>query len=356
MQKTIVFCPTEDAAERMRIALINLNSDLVKENPDYCVRITGSDDYGKGKLDYFISVSSKFPVIATTSKLLSTGVDTKMVKLIALDQMINSMTEFKQIIGRGTRLREKEGKTSFVVMDFRRVTSLFYDPEWDGPIDIHQGFNPKDHQSSESKEGEEPYDPGNSDRIIPVIDKDGFKVKIINRTVSIYDTNSKLLRRENIIDYTKENIRGEYADLNAFIKSWRQDPKKDTVRNILADHGIDIESLKKEKNMEDVDDFDFICHIAYDQKPLTRKERAENVKKHDFFSKYSGVAKEVLEELLDKYMNQGIEEITTTDVLRLDPFVKYGKPSRIIKEFGGKELYIKAITDLQNAIYEYGVS
>ena len=174
--------------------------------------------------------------------------------------------------------------------------------------------------------------------------------------MSIYDTNSKLLRRENIIDYTKENIRGEYADLNAFIKSWRQDPKKDTVRNILADHGIDIESLKKEKNMEDVDDFDFICHIAYDQKPLTRKERAENVKKHDFFSKYSGVAKEVLEELLDKYMNQGIEEITTTDVLRLDPFVKYGKPSRIIKEFGGKELYIKAITDLQNAIYEYGVS
>lgn len=358
MAKTIVFCPTEDAAERMRIALVNLNSDMVKENPDYCVRITGSDDYGKAKLDYFISVSSKYPVIATTSKLLSTGVDTKMVKLIVLDQMLNSMTEFKQIIGRGTRLREKEGKTHFVVMDFRNVTRLFADPDWDGPIIIDPRFNPNEHKTGGVNEPPESYTngPGTSDRIVPIIDKNGLKVEIIHKTVSIYDTNSKLLRRESIIDYTKENIRGEYADLDDFIRKWRLDPKKDTIKKMLEEYGIDIESLKKEYKMEDVDDFDFICHIAYDQKPLTRKERADNVKKQDFFNKYSGVAKDVLEALLDKYMNQGIQEITNMDVLKLDPFIKIGKPSRIIKEFGGREVYINAIMDLQNAIYKNEVS
>lgn len=345
MAKTIVFCPTEDAAERMRIALVNLNADMVKENPDYCVRITGSDEYGKAKLDYFISVSSEYPVIATTSKLLSTGVDTKMVKLIVLDQMLNSMTEFKQIIGRGSRLREKEGKTHFIVMDFRNVTRLFADPDWDGPIDIDDGFVPG--MVRERKEKYKDVLP----KVMPVIDKNDLKVEIIHKTVSIYDTNSKLLRKESIIDYTKENIRGEYADLDDFIRKWRKDPKKDTIRKILADYGIDLGALKEEKNMADVDDFDFICHIAYDQKPLTRKERAENVKKQDFFGKYKGTAKEVLEALLDKYMNQGIQEITNMDVLKLDPFIKYGKPSKIVKEFGGRDLYINAVKDLQNAIY-----
>lgn len=358
MAKTIVFCPTEEAAERMRIALVNLNSDMVKDNPDYCVRITGSDEYGKGKLDYFISVSSKYPVIATTSKLLSTGVDTKMVKLIVLDQMLNSMTEFKQIIGRGTRLREKEGKMHFVVMDFRNVSRLFADPDWDGPIIMDTGFDPNKHSSGGAHEDSPPYvvPPTKPDRIVPFIDKNGLRVEIIHKTVSIYDTNSKLLRRESIVDYTKENIRGEYASLKDFIRKWRQDPKKDTIRNILEDYGIDIDALKKDRGMEDVDDFDFICHIAYDQKPLTRKERADNVKKHDFFSKYKGVARDVLEALLDKYMNQGIQEITNVEVLKLDPFNKFGKPSRIIKEFGGKDLYIHAIMDLQNAIYANEVS
>ena len=354
MAKTIVFCPTEDAAERMRIALVNLNANMVKKNPDYCVRITGSDDYGKNKLDYFISVSSDYPVIATTSKLLSTGVDTKMVKLIVLDQMLNSMTEFKQIIGRGTRLREKEGKTHFVVMDFRNVSRLFADPDWDGPITIYDGFEPKRASEDPGEYDDPPLTPPNEfppDRVVPIIDKNGLRVEIIHKTVSIYDTNSKLLRRESIIDYTKENIRGEYADLDEFIREWRKDPKKDTLRKMLADYGIDIDSLKDEKNMADVDDFDFICHIAYDQKPLTRKERAENVMKHDFFSKYNGMAKEVLEALLDKYMNQGIQEITNMDVLKLDPFIKYGKPSKIVKEFGGRDLYINAVMELQNAIY-----
>lgn len=357
MAKTIVFTPTEEAAERMRVALVNLNNDLVKENPDYCVRITGSDEYGKSKLDYFISISSQYPVIATTSKLLSTGVDTKMVKLIVLDTMLNSMTEFKQIIGRGTRLREKEGKTHFVLMDFRNVSRLFADPDWDGPLIIDDGFNPKKPNDKEAHEPPETYTTGGGiNRSVPIIDKNGLKVKIINKTVSIYDTNSKLLRCESIIDYTKENIRGEYANLDDFIRTWRRDSKENIVRKMLEEVGIDIEELKKEQDMEDVDDFDFILHIAYDKKALTRKERAENVKKHDFFSKYNGLARDILEALLDKYMNQGIEEITSMDVLKLDPFIKYGKPSRIIKEFGGRDMYIEAINNLKEAIYNNEVS
>ena len=351
MAKTIVFCPTEEAAERMRIALVNHNADMVKENPDYCVRITGSDDYGKSKLDYFISVSAKYPVIATTSKLLSTGADCKMTKLIVLDEMIGSMTEFKQIIGRGTRLREKEGKTHFVVMDFRNVSRLFADPEWDGPIEIDDDFNPEHHPKGGkgNKGGDDT--PPNPPTIKPIVDRNGCRVEIIHKTVSVYDTNGKLLRQESIVDYTKENIRGEYATLDAFIREWRKDPKKDKIQSILLEHGIDIEQLKKEQGMEEVDDFDFVCYIAFNQKPLTRKERADNVKKQDFFSRYNGVAKEVLEALLDKYMNKGITEITTTEVLKLDPFIKLGKPSKIASYFGGKEGYKHALEELQNAIY-----
>ena len=279
MAKTIVFCPTEEAAERMRIALVNHNADMVKENPDYCVRITGSDDYGKSKLDYFISVSEKYPVIATTSKLLSTGADCKMTKLIVLDEMIGSMTEFKQIIGRGTRLREKEGKTHFVVMDFRNVSRLFADPEWDGPIEIDDDFNPENNPKGGKRNEGGGLTPPNPPAIKPIVDRNGCKVEIIHKTVSVYDTNGKLLRQESIVDYTKENIRGEYATLDAFIREWRKDSKKDKIQSILLERGIDIEQLKKEQAMEEVDDFDFICHIAFNQKPLTRKERAENVKK-----------------------------------------------------------------------------
>ena len=351
MAKTIVFCPTEEAAERMRIALVNHNADMVKENPDYCVRITGSDDYGKSKLDYFISVSAKYPVIATTSKLLSTGADCKMTKLIVLDEMIGSMTEFKQIIGRGTRLREKEGKTHFVVMDFRNVSRLFADPEWDGPVEIDDDFNPENNPKGGNRKKGGDDTPPNPPTIKPIVDRNGCRVEIIHKTVSVYDTNGKLLRQESIVDYTKENIRGEYATLDAFIREWRKDPKKDKIQSILLEHGIDIEQLKKEQGMEEVDDFDFVCYIAFNQKPLTRKERADNVKKQDFFSRYNGVAKEVLEALLDKYMNKGITEITTTEVLKLDPFIKLGKPSKIASYFGGKEGYKHALEELQNAIY-----
>lgn len=351
MQKTIVFCATEEHAERMRIALSNLNKDMVKKNPDYVVRITGSDAYGKSKLDYFISVSAEYPVIATTSKLLTTGADCKMTKLIVLDQMIGSMTEFKQIIGRGTRLRWNDGKTHFTVMDFRNVTRLFADPEWDGPIEQDDGFDP-----NHTKAGGNGGDPGGKTPPPPVVDKfivdaHGCSVQVIGKTVSVYDANGKLLRQESIVDYTKENVRGEYASLDNFIQQWTVEEKKEKIRELLRERGIDLELMKAEQNMSDVDDFDFICHVAFDKKPLTRRERANNVKKRDFLSKYSGVARQVLEALLDKYMNTGIYEIEKTDILKLDPFLKLGKPSKIAGYFGGKEGYLKAVKELEEAIY-----
>ena len=352
MAKTIVFCATEDAALRMRDALAKLNADMMKENPDYVVRITGGDDYGKGKLKYFISVSSPYPVIATTSKLLSTGADCKMTKLIVLDEMIGSMTEFKQIIGRGTRLREKEGKTHFVVMDFRNVTRLFADPDWDGPIEIEKGYRPGKKTGKEKPGGgkEPPVTPPEP-AVKPIVDKNGCKVQIIHKTVSVYDANGKLLRQESIVDYTKENIRGEYASLDNFIRQWSAQEKKEQIRDLLHGRGIDLELLKAEQQMTDVDDFDFICHVAFDKKPLTRRERANNVKKRDFFSKYSGVARKVLEALLDKYMNTGIYEIEKTEILKLDPFLKLGKPAKIAGYFGGKQGYLNAVKELEQAIY-----
>lgn len=357
MAKTIVFCATEDAALRMRDALAQLNQDMVQQNPDYVVRITGSDPYGKGKLKYFISVAEKYPVIATTSKLLSTGADCKMTKLIVLDEMISSMTEFKQIIGRGTRLREKEGKTHFVVMDFRAVTRLFADPDWDGPVEIAEGFDPNGHPGTKNPRGEGSdvdTPPANDDdpKPMPVVDAEGCSVRIINKTVSIYDTNGKLLRQESIVDYTKSNILGTYASLDNFIRQWSAEEKKESITELLRERGIDLEALKNDQGMADVDDFDFICHIAFDKKPLTRKERANNVKKRDFLSKYSGVARSVLEALLDKYMNTGIYEIETPTVLKLAPFTKMGKPSRIVSQFGGLEAYQKAIRELENEIYK----
>ena len=353
MQKTIVFCASEDHAERMRVALINHNSDMVKESPDYCVRITGSDVYGKSKLDYFISVSEPYPVIATTSELLSTGADCKMTKLIVLDKTVESMTTFKQIIGRGTRIREKDGKTHFIVMDFRNVTRLFSDPDWDGPVEQDEGFQ---HGSSKPKGGghgggggkEPPVDPVEP----PIVDKDGCRVKIINKTVSVYDANGKLLRQEDIIDYTRTNIKGEYASLSDFIRKWKTSDKKKTIEESFMAMGIDLKALKADQGMEDVDDFDFICYVAYGKKPLTRKERANNVKKKDFFSKYSADAQAVLDILLDKYMNQGITEVEDIKVLSLADFANYGKPAKIVKLFGGKEQYVAAVRELEASIYE----
>ena len=365
MSKTIVFCPTEDAAERMRVALNNLNFDMIERDKQgnvkeqYVVRITGSDKYGKDKLDYFISVSEQYPVIATTSKLLSTGSDCKMVKLIVIDELINSMTEFKQIIGRGTRLRYDEGKTHFTIMDFRRVSRLFADPDWDGEIEQDPDW-PVNPQPEPGPEPNPNPTPGGDGPIIvdppipnpkPIVGKGGVNVKILQRIVSIYDTDGKLLKQESIEDYTKDSILGTYQTLENFIQTWNEEQKKEVIRNMLKDLGIDLELIKKEQNMSDVDDFDFICHIAFNQKPLTRRERAENVKKRDLFGKYGEAAKEVINALLDKYAEIGIYDIESTTILTQKPFTNYGKPSRIAALFGGNDKYYEAIKELENALY-----
>lgn len=360
MAKTIVFSADEEHADRMRTALVNENSDMCRKNPDYVVRITGSDPYGQSKLDYFISVASKYPVIATTSKLLSTGVDCKMVKLIVLDQRINSMTEFKQIVGRGTRIREKDGKTHFTIMDFRNITRLFADPDWDGPIEVDESYG---------KQKPKPYPEYKDDPTIihepdpkprpnpkPIVDKNGCRVEVINKVVSVYDANGKLLRTESITDYTRKNINDTYVNLDDFINHWNAAEKKAEITDLMRESGIDLQALKIERNMEDVDDFDFICHIAYGKKPLTRKERAENVKKRDVFNRYGAEARKVLEALLDKYANDGISQLENRMVLKLDPFRQMGSPANIAKLFGGNKQYFSAVKELENLIYNNSIA
>ena len=366
MSKTIVFCPTEDAADRMRVALNNLNTDMVlKDNQgnvkeQYVVRITGSDKYGKDKLDYFISVSQPYPVIATTSKLLSTGSDCKMVKLIVIDELINSMTEFKQIIGRGTRLRYDDGKTHFTIMDFRRVSRLFADPDWDGEIEQDEDYDPNPESKTQPEPKADDSDDGGDGQDIvnspvpnpkPIIGKGQIRVDVLQRLVSIYDTDGKLLKQESIEDYTKESILGTYQTLENFIQTWNGEQKKEIIRNMLKEKGIDLELIKKDQNMTDVDDFDFICHIAFNQKPLTRRERADNVKKRDIFEKYGEAAREVINALLDKYAELGIYDIESTEILKQNPFTKYGKPARIAALFGGSDKYRQAIKELEAELY-----
>ncbi|WP_294157879.1 EcoAI/FtnUII family type I restriction enzme subunit R [uncultured Selenomonas sp.] len=369
LQKTIVFCADEDAAERMRQALVKENADIMAEHPDYIVRITGSDAYGKSKLDYFISVAQPYPTIATTSDLLSTGVDAKTTKVIALDKHIVSMTQFKQIVGRGTRVREDVGKTHFTILDFRGVTRLFADPDWDGPPLQDPDFTPS---GDPVIDGANPLPPddgtdGGSDNggtsggdavhepaPKPYVDANGCRVRITHESVAIYDTDGKLLRQENIIDYTRENVRGDYGDLAAFIRTWTASAKKRVIADALKKHGIDLDALKSDMKMADVDDFDFLCHVAYDQKPLTRRERAEGVKKRDFLHRYSGDARAVLDLLLDRYQNYGIEEIESTTVFKLKDFERFGALPKIVKSFGGKQAFRDALNSLEDELYKIG--
>lgn len=367
MAKTIVFCADEQHAEYMRTALVNANADMCKKNPDYVVRITGSDNYGQSKLDYFISVSSPYPVIATTSKLLSTGVDCKMVKLIVLDQRLSSMTEFKQIVGRGTRIREKDGKTHFTIMDFRNVTRLFADPDWDGPIEVDDNYPPKDTPTPPQPCGTCGQSPcvcpcdicGQNPCICPpkpkvekpIVNRDGCQVRVLQSVVFVYDTNGKLLRTESITDYTKRNINETYVNLDDFIQRWNGAKKKEEITKLLEESGIDLKALKQEQGLSEVDDFDFICHIAYGKKPLTRRERAEQVKKRDIFNKYGNEARKVLEALLEKYTANGISQLEDPVILQLDPFRQMGTPAHIAKLFGGRAQYYSAVRELENFIY-----
>jgi len=363
--KTIVFCVDIDHAERMRQALINENSDLVKENSKYIMRITGDNEEGKAQLDNFIDPESKYPTIVTTSKLLTTGVDAQTCKLIVLDSNINSMTEFKQIIGRGTRIKEEYGKLFFTIMDFRGVTRLFADPDFDGdPVVIYEPKEGEDivpptegeYDDFEGEPGayvnedEGDFDldeNGGGKRVKYVVDD--VEVMVVNERVEYYDKDGKLVT-ESLKDYTRKNIRNEYADLNEFINRWNSEEKKSAIIEELKERGVFLDAIKEEVG-KDLDDFDLILHLAFDQKPLTRQERANNVKKRDYFSKYSDVAREVLEALLDKYMNEGITELESMEILKLDPFKKIGTPTKIIKAFGGRDKYIQTIKELEREIY-----
>ena len=355
--KTIVFCVDIDHAERMRQALVNENSDLVAENAKYVMRITGDNAEGKAQLDYFIAEDSKYPVIVTTSKLMTTGVDCKTCRLIVLDNNINSMTEFKQIIGRGTRLKPDYGKEYFTIMDFRNACRLFADPEFDGdPISIiDDGDDPGDEPTIDPPKPPVPTPSPGGDTDDPPEKKHKFRVRgvdvtILNERVQYYDKDGKLIT-ESVTDYSKKNILGEYATLDSFLRAWNSEEKKQAIIDELQERGVLLEALRQIAGNKDIDDFDLICHIAYDKAPLTKAERANNVRKRGYLYKYSGLAQEVLSALLDKYMNEGIQDIENIEILSNDPFRKFGTPMKIAKLFGGKSGYIQAIRDLQKEIY-----
>lgn len=356
--KTIVFCVDIDHAERMRQALVNENSDLVAQNAKYVMRITGDNAEGKAQLDNFIAEDSTYPVVVTTSKLMTTGVDCKTCRLIVLDNNINSMTEFKQIIGRGTRLKPDYGKEYFTIMDFRNACRLFADPDFDGdPISVIE-VGPDDPETPPvepetpptippTSPGGDPQDPPEKKHKFRVR---GVEVTILNERVQYYDKDGKLIT-ESVTDYSKKNILGEYATLDSFLRAWNSEQKKQAIIDELQERGVLLEALREASGQKDIDDFDLICHIAYDKTPLTKAERVNNVKKRGYLYKYSGLAQEVLSALLDKYMNEGIREIDSLEILSNDPFRQFGTPMKIAKLFGGKTGYLKAIQELQEEIY-----
>lgn len=370
MSKTIVFCVDIDHAERMRQALVNENTDEVAKERKYIMRITGDNEEGKNELDNFIDPEKPYPVIVTTSKLLTTGVDAKTCKLIVLDTNINSMTEFKQIIGRGTRLDPDFGKYYFTIMDFRQATKLFADPAFDGPafstientedeeIDIDSGTEIEDPDVTEGE-----IDDDETTVIIdvepptiedgPTIPKkfyvNGVDVQVINETVQYYDENGKLTT-ETLRSYTKNNIINRYKTLGEFLTDWNEAERKSVIIDELEEQGIFFEELKKEVG-KDLDPFDMILHVAFDKPALTRKERAKNVLKQDYFSKYGDSARQVLEVLLEKYSDEGIEAIEDMDVLKVQPINQFGSPIEIVSYFGGREQYVEAVQYVQHLIY-----
>ncbi|WP_282123614.1 EcoAI/FtnUII family type I restriction enzme subunit R [Algibacter mikhailovii] len=365
--KTIVFCVDIDHANRMRQALINENADLVSRHWNYCVKITGDDQVGKQELDNFTDVEERFPVIATTSKMLTTGIDTKMVKLIVLESNIQSVTEFKQIIGRGTRIREAEGKLFFTIMDFRKATNIFARPDFDGdPEQVYEPAPgetvvPPDDIDTNNPENEEAI---NSDDFIPTtpdIDIDvteevvrkfyvnQIPVSVVNERVQYYGKDGKLIT-ESLKDYTKKNIKKEFASLDDFIQKWNASEKKEELIKELAEHGVLLKALQEEVG-QDLDAFDLICHIAYDQPPLTRKERANSVRKRNYFGKYSETAQKVLKSLLEKYEQEGIVSIEQGSVLKVKPLNEMGSPVELVRAFGNKKNFDQAIIDLENELY-----
>jgi type I restriction enzyme, R subunit len=367
MAKTIVFCENIDHAERMRQALVNqpANRDLVQNNLRYVMRITGDNEEGKAQLDNFIDPKRRYPVIATTSKLMTTGVDTQTCHVIALDQRIQSLSEFKQIIGRGTRIRTDYGKYYFTILDFRKATELFADPDWDGPpIQIYEGQDPtgipepgEDEQLDLDDVDEVLEDP--DDIVDDFFTTDdgarkyivsGVPFKVIAERVQYFDKDGKLIT-ESLRDYTKRTVQSEYRSLDDFLRKWHEAERKEAIVDELKEHGVLLEALEDEVG-RDLDTFDLICHVAFDQPAVTRGQRAEQVRQRGYFAKYGDQARAVLEALLDKYADQGVDALADIELLKLDPFPAWGTPIELVKSFGGRDAYMAAVRDLDVALHE----
>ena len=374
--KTIVFCTDIDHAERMRFALSNLNQELVVQNDKYIMQITGDNDEGKRELDNFINPEETYPVIATTSELMTTGVDAQTCKVIVLDSEIKSMTKFKQIIGRGTRINEEFGKMYFSILDFRNVTDLFADKEFDGePIrvkPVSEDTNLGDIVDEEQKDNTPVIDEetGEEIDIIPPdirypepqtptgkvteprqkVYVNGVDVSVLISREMYFDNNGKPITT-SLKDHTKEILKGQFASLDDFLTKWNNSEKKEAIIKELEEQGVLVEALRNAVNRE-VDLFDLICHVAFDQPPLTRRERANNVRKRNYFTKYGEQARKVLESLLDKYADEGITDIESLDILKVKPLNSFGSPMEIINEFGDKESYMKALRELEQELYK----
>ena len=370
--KTIVFCNDIDHAERMRTALISHNSDIAIQNDKYVMQITGDNEEGKRELDNFINPEEKFPVIATTSELMTTGVDAQTCKLIVLDSEIKSMTKFKQIVGRGTRINEDFNKLYFTILDFRNVTDLFADKEFDGdPIRIKPVSQDTDLITiiDEEETDDTTITDNDGEKIefvkpdvrIPQVNEDrenyrkkiyvnGIDVSVLISREMYFDNNGKPITT-SLKDHTKEIIKGQFASLDDFLQKWNNAEKKEVIIKELQEEGVMIEALQEAVD-RDVDLFDLICHVAFDQPPLTRKERANNVKKRNYFTKYGEQARRVLETLLDKYTDEGVTNLESLEVLKVKPLADYGSPMEIINKFGNKENYLKAIKELEEELYK----
>lgn len=375
-QKTIVFCDDIDHAERMRQALVNLNPERVKENRKYVMRITGDEQEGKAELDNFIDPESRYPVIATTSKLMTTGVDAQTCKLVVLDQHIKSMTEFKQIIGRGTRINEDYNKFWFTIMDFKKATELFADKDFDGdPVQIYQPGPGESPVPPDEPEGDTPDTVGPSGLPGPGGDdglpgntghggEGGTKrikyvvadvpVYVVAERVQYYGSDGKLIT-ESLRDYTRSCVQKQFGSLDAFLRRWSDADQKTAIIEELANQGVLWDALQEEvetKLGKPMDPFDLVCHVAFDQPPLSRKERAESVKKRNYFAKYQGAARQVLEALLDKYADAGPTVLENLKVLQLSPFSQLGTATELVVAFGGKKRYQEEVRSLEDAIYK----
>jgi type I restriction enzyme R subunit len=368
MNKTIVFCQNIDHAERMRQALVNdpANAELVRRDHRYVMRITGDNDEGKAQLDNFIDPKRAFPVIATTSKLMSTGVDAQTCHVIVLDQRIKSLTEFKQIIGRGTRLRTDYGKYFFTILDFRGATELFADPDWDGPpIQVYEQPEGDEDVVIPDDAGED-YGPEDYEEVLEtgrVVDAapeeahegrivyrvSGTEFTIIAERIQYYDKDGKLIT-ESLRDYTRRAVQQEFVTLDNFLRRWKDTDRKQAIVDELLEHGVLLEALADSAG-RDVDPFDLICHVAFDRPPLTRRERADNVKKRDIFTRYEGQARAVLDGLLDKYADQGVDALAEIEILKLEPFPELGTPVELVRSFGGREQYVEAVHQLAVELY-----